>query len=208
MDRISDLFAFGGGCLGVGANPLRPRGVASRGRTTSRIMGVSLSTQEWEGPLTMGLPCAQSNGTSPGEPAAVGMRNPGGGGNPFTLGRESSAGQPVATNCTQQGETAEGTAPPGPQGLGDQRPVQGGMDYIPGAPPVERATSAAYSGMVAAIAKWGTGTQESTSNHWVSSRGNRCSCTGSAQCICTVCCRTGQRGGNGADGVGPTRWGW
>jgi hypothetical protein len=35
------------------------------------------------------------------------------------------------------------------------------MDYIPEAPPAERATSAAYSGMAAAIAKWGTGTQES-----------------------------------------------
>jgi hypothetical protein len=55
---------------------------------------------------------------------------------------------------------ANGTALPGLHCLGDPPSIQGGVDYIPGAPPAERATSVAYSGIAAAIAKWGAGTQE------------------------------------------------
>ncbi len=48
--RSQTCLPSGADTEGVGANLLPPRGAASRGRMTSRILGVSLSTQEWEGP--------------------------------------------------------------------------------------------------------------------------------------------------------------
>jgi hypothetical protein len=125
MYRISDMFAFGGGCQGSGCKSPPPARGRQQGQDEFFYNGFFLSTREWEGALTTGRPCAQSNGTSPGEPAAVGMRNRGGG-DPFTLGRGSGAGQPVVTACTQQGDKTNGNKLPGLCSHGDPPPVQGG----------------------------------------------------------------------------------
>jgi hypothetical protein len=79
MDQISDLFALRGGRQGSGCKSPPPARGRQQARTTFCLLGVSLSTQEWEGPLIVGLLCAQSNGTSLGELAVAGMRNWGGG---------------------------------------------------------------------------------------------------------------------------------
>jgi hypothetical protein len=159
MDQISDLFAFGGRRRGSGRESPPPVWGCPLGQDNFSYTedfslnsgtggaldrGSSMCTIQWDLPRGTG-------GGRDEEP---------GGGDPFTLGRGSGAVQPVATAHTQQGETANGTALPGLCGLGNPPPVQGGVDYILGAPPAERATSAAYSGMAAAIAKWGTGTNE------------------------------------------------
>ncbi len=159
MDQISDLFAFGGGCRGSGRKSPPPvRGCQQGEDNFSYNGGFSLNSGVG-GASDHGMPMCTIQWDLP-----RGTRGGGddglGGGDPFTFGRGSGAGQPFATTRTQQGETANGPAPPGPCSLGDPPPIQGGVDYTPGAPRAERTTSAAYSGMEAAIAKWGTGTQE------------------------------------------------
>jgi hypothetical protein len=160
MDWISDLFAFRGRCQGSGCESPPP----ARGRQQGQdnfLYTVDFSLNWGTGGASdRGAPTCTIQWDLPRGTSSGGDEEPRGGGL-FALGRGSGAGQLVATAHTQQGETADRTTPPGLHGIGDPPPIQGGVDYIPGATPAERATSAAYSGMAAAIAKWGTGTQES-----------------------------------------------
>jgi hypothetical protein len=126
MDRISDMFAFGGGRRGSGCkSPPPPARSRQQGQDDfSYNGGFSFNSGVGRG-SDRGVPTRTIQWDLAGGTGGNGDEEPGGG-DPFTLCRGSGAGQPVATACTQQGDTAGGNAPPGLRGHGDPPPVQGG----------------------------------------------------------------------------------
>jgi hypothetical protein len=111
MDRISDLFAFGGGRRGSGRESPPPARGRQQGQDDFSYTGGFSLNSGMGGASDRGAPMHTIHWDLPGGTGGGGDEEPGGG-DPFTLARGSGAVQLVATACTQQGEAANGTAPP------------------------------------------------------------------------------------------------